>query len=76
MMSEPKHVQLRATDWTLGSDEAKPRRPRRPSLNRLIKAAEKSGKQVTSITRDGTTISFGSKPATNEWDTVLHHGKN
>jgi hypothetical protein len=74
-MTDKKIVhELRANAFWLGQHEAKSRRPRRPSLNRLIKAAEKSGKQVTSVTRDGTTISFGGEPATdtsNEWDRAL-----
>jgi hypothetical protein len=68
--------ELRANNWMLGSAEAKPRRPRRASVDRLIHQAERSGKTVTSVTKDGITLSFGGEPATNEWDTVLHHGKN
>jgi hypothetical protein len=59
----------------------KPRSPRKPSVRKLIKQAEESGKQITSVTTpDGVTLKFG-KPegavesAGNEWDEVLlRHG--
>jgi hypothetical protein len=51
--------------------KARERRPRKPSIARQIKQAEKSGKVVTSITTpDGTTIHFrDSEPteANNPW---------
>jgi hypothetical protein len=50
---------------------AKPRRQRRPSIGRMIAAAERGGKNVTSITTpDGMTLRFGeSEPteASNPW---------
>jgi hypothetical protein len=51
--------------------EIRPRsRKRRPSLKSLIKAAERSGKTVTSVARGDVTLSFGEPPpseATNPW---------
>jgi hypothetical protein len=51
--------------------------PRKPSIRRMIAAAEKTGKTVTSITLpDGTVLQFGASDERNEWDTVLRHGPN
>src|SRR5262245_38031872 len=50
---------------------------RRPSLAKMIAAAEKAGKTVSSITMpDGTVLHFGASDPDerNEWDTVLRHG--
>jgi hypothetical protein len=54
------------------SDPPKPatKRKRRPSVRSLVKQAERTGKQVTSVTVDGTTLHFGSEPEpteTNPW---------
>jgi hypothetical protein len=65
-------VNLHAHDFVLGPREP-PKRQRKPSLKRQIKAAEKAGKHVTSITTvDGTTLHFGpdGSAASNEWDEV------
>jgi hypothetical protein len=65
-------VHLHAHDFVLGQQE-QPKRQRKPSLKRQIKAAEKAGKHVTSIsTADGTTLHFGpdGSAASNEWDEV------
>src|SRR5262245_45979358 len=46
-------------------DVAKPtsRRKRKPSVRSLVKQAERSGKQVSSVTTaDGTTLHFGPPP--------------
>jgi hypothetical protein len=54
-------------------DERRPkkRRPRKPGIRRMIAAAEKAGKSVSSITLpDGTVLQFGeSEPteAANPW---------
>jgi len=70
---------LQANDWTLGQNEAKPRRrQRKPRLDRTIKQAEKAGKTVTSVTTpDGVTLTFG-EPAPDanfdEWDRRLNNG--
>ena len=54
-----------------GKPQPKPRRQRKPSIKRMIAAAERSGKTVTSITTpDGVTLRFGeSEPteASNPW---------
>lgn len=67
-------VHLHAHDFVLGQQEQpKRQRKRKPSLKRQIKAAEKAGKHVTSITTaDGTTLHFGpdGSAASNEWDEV------
>ena len=71
-MSEIINYQLKAESWCIGEQD-KVKRPRKPSLKRQIKAAEKAGKTVTSITTpDGTTLHFGAdgSAATNEWDEV------
>ena len=48
-----------------------PKRTRKPSLRRMVAAAEKTGKSVTSVTLpDGTVLHFGGEPvteATNPW---------
>jgi hypothetical protein len=50
---------------------AQPRRQRKPSLKRMIVAAERGGKTVTSITTpDGVTLHFGKgepTEASNPW---------
>jgi hypothetical protein len=50
---------------------AKPRRQRKPSLRKMIAAAERGGKNVTSITTpDGVTLHFGKvedSEASNPW---------
>jgi hypothetical protein len=50
---------------------AKPPRQRKPSIRKTIAAAERGGKNVTSITtRDGVTLHFGkgeSTEASNPW---------
>jgi hypothetical protein len=50
---------------------AKPRRQRKPSLRKMIAAAERDGKIVTSITTpDGVTLHFGKvddTDAANPW---------
>jgi hypothetical protein len=60
----------------------KPEKPlrarRKPSLARMIRRAELSGKKVASVTVDGVTLTFG-EPAggddnnNNSWDEVLEH---
>jgi hypothetical protein len=53
------------------SDNKPSRRTRTPSLPRLIRQAERSGKTVTSVTRGGVTLSFGMavpSEANNPWD--------
>jgi hypothetical protein len=65
-------VHLHAHDFVLGQQE-QPQRQRKPSLKRQIKAVEKAGKHVTSVTTaDGTTLHFGpdGSVASNEWDEV------
>jgi hypothetical protein len=56
----------------------KPRSERKPSVRKLIKQAEESGKQVTSVTTpDGVTLKFGEREAgttDNPWDEVLRRG--
>jgi hypothetical protein len=56
----------------------RPRNPRKPSVNKLIAQAGKSGKPVSSVTTpDGYRIAFGEPVAgeRNEWDEVLpRHG--
>jgi hypothetical protein len=54
------------------------RKPRRASIRKMVAAAEKIGKTVTSVTMpDGTVLHFGaSDNEHNEWDTVLRHGKH
>ena len=43
--------------------DAPSRRVRKPSVRSLIKAAERTGKQVASVTTaDGTTLHFGPQP--------------
>src|SRR5262245_25068060 len=37
----------------------KPKRVRKPSVSTLIKQAERAGKIVTSVTRDGVKLDFG-----------------
>jgi hypothetical protein len=55
----------RADNWALG-EQPKPRRQRKPRLDRAIAAAERAGKTVTSIvTQDGVTLNFG-EPAPTE----------
>jgi hypothetical protein len=50
---------------------AKPRRQRKPSLRKMIAAAERDGRKVTSITTpDGVTLHFGKvedTEASNPW---------
>lgn len=74
--------ELCTNNWTLGQD-ARPSRPRRPSLKRQIAQAEKAtGKPVTSITLpDGTKLVFAqSEPmpasSNDEWDERLNRGKH
>jgi hypothetical protein len=59
---------------------AKPqRRARKPSLRSLIKQAERAGKTVTSIERDGVTLAFGETATSsdaNPWDEVLKNATN
>jgi hypothetical protein len=40
-------------------------KPRRPNIGTMIKQAEKAGKPVSSVTRDGTTLNFN-KPESTE----------
>jgi hypothetical protein len=51
--------------------QRKPRRQRKPSLRKMIAAAERGGKNVTSITTpDGVTLHFGEpepSEASNPW---------
>jgi hypothetical protein len=51
-----------------------PRRPRKPSIDKLIAAAEQSGRTVTSVTTpDGHTIRFDEPTeATNPFDSAFH----
>jgi hypothetical protein len=55
-------------------------RKRKPSIDRLIRQAERSGKKVTSITTaDGATTLTFSEPTPdtgNEWDEALSRGKH
>ena len=48
-----------------------PKRIRKPSISRMVAAAEKIGKSVTSVSLpDGTVLHFGGEPvteATNPW---------
>jgi hypothetical protein len=56
---------LREAERLLPADPkpASRRRQRRPSVRSLVKQAERSGKQVTSVTMaDGTTLHFGPQP--------------
>jgi hypothetical protein len=70
-----KLVKLRADNWTLGQDQPKPRRQRKPSLKRQIKAVEATGKAVTSITlADGTKLGLDEPvptEAANPWLVAL-----
>ena len=54
------------------------RRPRKPSIRKLVEQAEKAGKTVTSITTpDGTKLDFGEADRAtnfNSWDRVLPNG--
>ena len=63
--SEPSH--LEPCDWPT----KRKRKPRKPSIDRLIKQAEKAGKPVISVTLpDGTKLHFGefeAGEATNPW---------
>ena len=55
------------------------RKPRKPSICKMIAAAEKVGKTITSVTMpDGTVLRFGASgpDERNEWDSVLRHGKH
>jgi hypothetical protein len=60
-------------DWTEATivyPAKRVRKPRRPSIGRMIAQAEKAGKNVASITTpDGTTLTFGQAPseAANPW---------
>ena len=58
-----------------GADTGKPaRRQRKPSIGKMIKQAEKAGKNVTSITMpDGVTLTFGQEPTEvgNPWLTAI-----
>jgi hypothetical protein len=54
------NYEVRADDWAIG-EQPKAKRPRKPSLKRAVKAAEKAtGKPVTSVTLpDGTKLGLG-----------------
>jgi hypothetical protein len=62
------HFLLQSTAPTMRSRQ---RKPRKPSVGRLIRQAEKAtGKAVTSITTDGVTLTFGEPQPTeanNPW---------
>ena len=65
-------LQSRASGAVGGNNlQAKPRRQRKPSIKKMIAAAERAGKSVTSITTpDGTTLYFGKvedTEASNPW---------
>jgi NAD(P)H-hydrate repair Nnr-like enzyme with NAD(P)H-hydrate epimerase domain len=50
----------KACDLVVGSGGKKPPRPRKPSIRAMIAQAEKSGKNVASITTpEGVTLTFG-----------------
>ena len=50
---------LHASDFILGQ-HSKPKRSRRPRLDRVIAQAERAGKTVTGITTpEGVTLTFG-----------------
>jgi hypothetical protein len=52
-----------------------PRKKRKADIRKMVAAAEKAGKSVTSVTLpDGTVLQFGASDEHNEWDTVLRHG--
>ena len=84
-MSETnKTVHLIGADLDLVLEQ-KPRRQRtrKPRIDALIKRAEKAGKQVSSITTDGVTLTFGETASggpeaenMNPWDEVLSNVKN
>jgi hypothetical protein len=59
-MSEPKEVhQLRAVGFTLGEQQPKRARRRKPSISRAIAQAEKGGKTVSSVVLpDGMKLTF------------------
>jgi hypothetical protein len=53
--------------WCRSPHSKAPRKPRKPSLAKLIAQAERSGRTVTSITMpDGTTIHFGEPSSTDD----------
>jgi hypothetical protein len=57
-----KLVRLRADSWTLGQDQPKPRRRRKPTLSRALREAKKAGQPVSAATLapDGSVrVSFG-----------------
>lgn len=64
------------------AERAKRRRQRLPSLARALEQASKGGVTVTDVTvgPDGSVqLTFGEGAAgvvNNDWDGVLHHGKN
>ena len=53
------------------AEHSVPRRKRKPSIRRMVAAAEKTGKSVTSVTMpDGTVLHFGElapTEASNPW---------
>jgi hypothetical protein len=72
---------LVAADLVLGADKPKRQRKAKPRIDAMIKQAERTGKQVTSITTpDGVTLTFGQPESNttntkNPWDTVYDTNK-
>jgi hypothetical protein len=74
-MSDQEKVHLAAVGLDLGAKRARPCRQRKPSIRAMITQAEKAGKDVKSVTRDGVTLTFcePAKDSSNPWDSVLSH---
>jgi hypothetical protein len=74
--TEKTNVSKDALAATAGNSAPRQRKPRRPSISKLLEEAEKAGKPVTSITLpDGTKLDFDkpdSATADNPWLTDLH----
>jgi hypothetical protein len=81
-MTKPFVHELVGLGFTVGEQpEPKPRRARKPRIDRAIAAAERAGKTVRSVTMpDGVTLRFDEPAPTeasnakNPWDEVLTNG--